>query len=291
MISYETDQRRSVRWTGSNWMEEILTDSGVGVDSSSFTTVTGANVHVMLDAIDNVLEGNLNATATGIVLITDVSSVSGTVGEVLDNLDLITLPSGTDSKFRFSFCVPGQPTAAIKIQLNAVPRGAASSGNLKLNCSYNIFERGSDITPGGFGASIAPITQSITTGDFEKIKLLNFSIPQSEFSLSGSAPFLVNVQIGRDVTVGSNYTSDVSIAQVFVDNVPGGIIGNIAGYTGGNLVVTGDLTVSGNFLLGAVAAPAASGSAGLSGSLVLADDFLYAAVAENSWKRININAF
>jgi hypothetical protein len=293
MITYTTNQRRSLRMNESgNWVEEVLAASGVKVDSSGFTTVTGLDVQELLDNVDNVLDGNLNATATGIVMITDVSTVSGSVGEVLDNIDVVTLPSGLDSSFRFSFCVPAQPTQPVKIQMATIPRGSGVAGTLKLKMSYNLFESGDDATVGGFGASLTPITQSIIASEYEKIKLLNFSIPTSQFSSSGSAPFLVNCKIERDTSVSGNYGADVSIAQMFADNVPGGIIGNIAGYTGGNLVVTGDLTVSGNFILaGSIARPAASGSAGISGSVVIDDDFMYACVADNKWKRINISSF
>ena len=292
MINYTTNQRRSIRMTASgNWMEEVLAASGVAVDTSTFTTVTGLDLQELLNNVDNVLDGNVNATATGIVMITDVSNISGTVGEVLDSLDVLTLPSGSNSEFRFSFCVPAQPTQPVKIQLAAIPR-ASGSGNLKLTMNYNIFEQGVDVTPGSFGAAATPVTQSIASGDFEKIKLINLQIPTAQFSASGSAPFLVNCKITRDVSVSGNYGNNVSIAQIFADNVPGGIIGNVAGYTGGNLLVTGDLTISGNLVLaGSIPAPASGTAIGISGSIVLADDFLYAAVADNSWKRININTF
>lgn len=292
MISYTQGDRRSLKFESGNWMEEVLTASGVKVDSSGFSTVTGTSVAELLNNIDNSLTGLTNITATGIVLISDVSNISGTVGETLENLDVISLPSGSNSQFRFSFTVPAQPTNPVKVQLAVIPRGSGQSGNVKLKMDYNIFEQGVDVTPGDFGSSSIDVTQSIVAGDFEKIKLINLQIPTANFSASGSAPFLVNCRVTRDVSVGGNYARDVSIASIMADNVPGGIIGNVAGYTGGNLLVTGDLTLSGNLVLaGSVAAPASGTATGISGSVVLADDFLYAAVAANSWKRININTF
>lgn len=292
MINYLENQRRSVRWDGSSWQEEVLTDSGVEVDSSGWTTVTGSDAHEMFNSIDNMLQGLDTITPTGIVIITDVSNVSGTTGETIDNLDVITLPSGENSEFRFSFSVPGQPTEPLKVQLSVIPRSNTLSGNLKLTCDYNLFEQGVDVTPGAYAFSTGPVTQSIAAADFEKIKLINFQIPVSDFSTAGSAPFLVNCKIGRDVSVGANYDANVSIAQLIVDNVPGGMVGNVAGYTGGNLSVTGDLTVEGNFILANSILPPASGTdTGISGSIVLSENYLYAAVTDNSWKRININSF
>jgi hypothetical protein len=93
------------------------------------------------------------------------------------------------------------------------------------------------------------------------------------------------------VAVGGNLAADVSVANVFADNVPGGIIGNQAGYIGGNLTVTGDLTVEGLTVLEGGSAPASQTDTGVSGSLVLDDDFIYVAVSTNNWKRTAIKKF
>ena len=292
MINYTENQRRSVKYTTSGWLEEVLTAESVEVASSGWDVLAGDNVAEALESADNVFFGFETVTATGIVIITDVTQISGVTGETLENIDVITLPSGEDSLFRFSFSVPAQPTNPVKIQLGIVPRASGVAGNLGLEADINIFENGSDVTPGDFDVALTPVLQSLVAGDFETLKLINFQIPASEFSTVGSAPFLVNCRIKRDVSVGSNYAGNVSVAQVLADNIPGGVVGNIAGYTGGNLLVTGDLTVEGNFVLAnSIASPTASGDVGVSGSILVGDNFLYAAVSDNLWKRINLNAF
>lgn len=119
---------------------------------------------------------------------------------------------------------------------------------------------------------------------------MNITIPLPNFS-SGTAPFVVDCKFTRDVSVGGNYGHDVSVVQIYADNVPGGATGNQAGYVGGNLEVTGDLTVDGFLILNGGSVPASGTAPGVSGSVVLSDDFLYAAVSTNSWKRSPINSF
>lgn len=294
MITYTSDQRRSVRWDGpsSNWKEEVLAASGVEASATGFTVVAGANVQLQLESIDNVLSGINYSTCSGVIAIDDVANISGTTSETLDNLDLLTLPSGANSAFRFSFGVPAQPTAPVIMRVSAMPRVSGVSGNLKLNLDYNIFEHGaSDLTPGGVYAYSKTATQSLTSGQYEKAQLINIQMETTDFSTQGSAPYIVNCKVTRDVSVGSNYAGNVSIAQLYIDNVPGGSTGNQAGYVGGNLYVSGDLTVSGLAILQGGTPPASGTANGTAGTFIIDNNFLYAAVNANVWKRVALGKF
>lgn len=285
MITYTENQRRSLRYTGNNWQEEVLAASGVAVSEVNFSAISGAEAQAALDSIDNVLAGLTTSTASGIVMIDDVANVSGTTGDTLGNLDVITLPSGaTNSVFRFAFGVPAQPTAPVSLRFACFPRTSGASGNLKLDLAYSIFDQGDDITPPSYSDS-GTATQSFIAGDYELYKLVNIAIPSAKFS-SGIAPFIVSCQVTRNASVSGNYSGDMSLGQLFADNVPGGIIGNQAGYIGGNLEVSGDIRVSGITYLKGGSAPATSGSVSEAGEIVVSDDFLYVSPVANSWKRI-----
>jgi hypothetical protein len=289
MINFTTNQRRSVRWTGSDWVEEVLAASGVEADDSTFTIVSGNNVQELLERVDNELAGIDYSVASGIVMIDDVSNVSGTVGDTLGNLDVINLGDADDSVFRFSFTVPAQPAADVQIRVMYAPR-ANGPANIKLDLDYDIFEQGDDPSGGTLALSKTE-TLSVGAAAQDEIALCNFILPTTEFTAAGAAPYIVTCQITRDVSVASNLADDVSITNIFADNVPGGIIGNQAGYIGGNLTVTGDLTVEGLTVLEGGAVPASGTGTGISGSLVLDDDFIYVAVATNLWKRTAIKKF
>lgn len=291
MIIFNTNQRRSVNWDGSNWQEEVLAASGVEADTLSFSTVSGANVQEVLLAIDNELTGIEYSTSSGILVIDDVSNVSGTLGGTMGNLDVITLGSGSDSSFRFSFSVPAQPAGGIpvKVRMLYAPR-TNGPGNLKFDLNYDIFDQGDDPTSGSFALSETE-TVSVGATDQDEISLVSFDIPATDFSTAGSAPFVVSAKITRDVSVGSNLGGNASVVQLYADNVPGGHAGNAAGYLGGNLTVTGDLTVEGLTVLEGGNVPASGTDTGISGSLVLSNDFIYVAVDTNSWKRAAILGF
>jgi hypothetical protein len=293
MISYTTNQRRSLRYTaGGDWMEEVLAASGVDATATSgFAVVSGSTVQDVLEAIDNVLGGIEYLTTSGILIIDDVANVSGTVGEQLDNLDVITFASGTNNVVRFSFAMPAQPVDPVFLRLACIGRGAAASGNIKYNLEYNIFESGDDVTLAGAYTYSGTATQSFNAADFEKLKTINLTIPTTDFSAAGSAPFIVSCKLTRDVSVGGNYTHNLSLAQIYADNVPGGIVGNQAGYVGGNLIVTGDLTVQDRLILQDTDVPASGTAVGTSGTFLFADDFIYAATATNTWKRTPISNF
>jgi hypothetical protein len=301
MINYTTNQRRALRWDTSvsgnpGWMEEILAASGVAVDASGFHVVSGTEAQQILQSLDNTFNGFNVATASGVITIDDISNVSGAVGEIVDNLDVVTLGSGSNSVVRFSFAVPAQPIDPVNVRLYFIPRGNGS-GNIKYSMDYNIFDQGDNVSPGVFSYTGVVDTYSVTSGSLNKMKLSSFAIPPSNFNASGSAPYLVNCRVTRDVSVSGNFGNDASIVQLYADNIPGGILGQTAGYLGGNLTVDGNLVVQGTTTLSGLAilqggtAPVASGSAGTSGSLVIADDFLYAAVTTNKWKRTALSAF
>jgi len=289
MITYTTNQRRSLRFTGTDWTEEVLSASGSAVDETNFSAISGANVQLALDAIDNVIGGLQVPPASGIVFITDVANVSGVVGGTLQNLDVVTMGSGSASTFRFSFGVPAQPVAPINLRVLVSARGASASGTLSGNLSYNIFDQGDDLTNGAYTYTQS-VSQSLNAGDFEKLKVINIPLTLSNFS-SGSAPFIVDCSFTRVVSGGGNYTNDVSVVGLYADNVPGGLTGNTAGYIGGNLDVTGDLTVSGLLIVQGGSAPASGTAPGVSGTLIISDDFIYTAVSANSWKRTPLGIF
>lgn len=290
MISYSTNQRRSLRWDGSAWQEEVLAASGVEVDDANFTAITGTDVQVALDAIDNVLEGLTATPASGVIMIDDVAQVSGISTGTLANLDVITMPSGSDSAFKFSFSVPAQPVDPVFVRLVFSPATSGASGTFSGTLDYNLFDVNDDLTPGSAYAYSSAVSQSIVSGDFEKMKILNVPIALANFS-SGSAPFVVDCKFTRDTSVGGNYAGTIAMVQLYADNIPGATTGNQAGYVGGNLVVTGDLTVEGLTVLQGGTPPASGTDVGISGSLVLDDNFIYVATTTNTWKRTAISSF
>jgi len=289
MIVYTANQRRSVRWDGSDWHEEVLVASGSEVYEVDFDVISGSNVQETLQVIDNVLEGLTTFTASGIVFIDSVANVSGVTEGTLGDLDSLEFPDSDDGVVRFSFGVPAQPTNPVAIRLVYAPLGS-SSGTFKADLAYTIFDQGDDLTPGSYSQS-GTASAALVAGDNEQMQLLNFNIPTVQFSATGSAPFIVSAEVTRDTSVGGNYGDSISVVQVYADNVPGGIIGNIAGYTGGNLEVTGNLTVTGLTALQGGAVPASASDTGISGSIVFADDFLYVATSTNTWKRVAIAEF
>ena len=291
MIIFTTNQRRSVRFDGADWQEEVLAASGVEADTASFSTVSGVDVQEVLLAIDNELTGINYSTSSGILVIDDVSNISGTVGGTMGNLDVIDMGDASDSSFRFSFSVPAQPAGGIPVKVRVLYAARANGpANLKFDLNYDLFDQGQDPTTGSFASSKTE-TVSVGASEADEIKLVTFDIPTTEFSSAGSAPFIVSAKITRDVSVGSNLADDVSVVQLYADNIPGGHAGNAAGYIGGNLTVTGDLTVEGLTVLEGGAVPASAGDTGVSGSLVLDDDFIYIATGSNTWKRVPISNF
>lgn len=291
MITYSANQRRSLRFTGSDWVEEVLAASGVEVDQTNFEAISGAEVQAALDSIDNALAGITYSTTSGVVAIDDVVNVSGVTSESVGDLEVITLASGSNSSVKFAFTVPAQPAQPVILRLACIGRSAAVSGNVKFDLEYNLFDSGEDVTPATAFAYSGTATQSFVAADNETVKLVNISIPTANFSDAGSAPFIASCKLTRDVSVANNYAANISVAQIYADNVPGGIIGNQAGYVGGNLEVTGDLRVQNHLILQDAVIPASGTDTGEAGTLVIDDDFIYAATGTNSWKRVPISQF
>jgi len=290
MITFSTNQRRSVRWDGSSWREEVLAASGVEVSTDGFLTISGAEVQAVLQAIDNELTGIDYSTSSGTIHIEDVSNVSGTVGGTMGNLDTVDLEDAADSSFRFSFTVPAQPAGAAPVKVRVLLAARGETGNVKLDLDYDIFDPSDDPTAGAFALS-KTVTEVVGVGDTDIIKLITFDLPASEFSTAGSAPYVVSCRLKRDTAVGGNVAADVSVIKLYADNVPGAHTGNTAGYIGGNLTVDGSLTVEGLAVLEGGLVPASATDVGISGSLVLDDDFIYIAVGTNQWKRVAISQF
>jgi hypothetical protein len=289
MVEFTTNQRRVTRWDGSDWQEEVLSSSGVEVDDSSWVVLSGADAQEALTSADTVLSGIDYSTASGVVSINDAVNVSGTTAGTIGDLDVITMADDADSAFRFSFSVGAQPVDPVHVRILYAPTGAASSGSVKLDLDYNLFDRGDALDPGSYTFSKTN-TDSLVAGDFEELRMASLTIPASEFS-SAAAPIIVSAQVTRDTAVGGNYADDISVVAIYADNVPGGVAGNTAGYIGGNLTVDGDLTVEGNLVLEGGTVPASGTALGVSGSLVIADDYIYAAVSTNLWKRSSLANF
>jgi hypothetical protein len=294
MILYTTNQRYSRRYTGSTWVEEVLCASGVAVDNSNFHVISGATAQLALQAIDNTLSGTAYSTASGCVFIEEAANVSGVTSSTLGNLDAIIMPSGSsNSAFRFSFGVPAQPVSPVYLRTMFATVQAAA-GNVKLNLDYSIFDQnsGSNVLSGTvYNAATITASATLTSGNSIQMHLLNFQVPVAAFTVTGSAPYIFSGQITRDASVASNVVADVAVVKVYADNIPGAMAGNTAGYVGGNLEVTGNLTVDGVTVLPYNTAPASASGTGTSGSLILSDPFIYVATATNTWKRVPVNSF
>lgn len=289
MTNFTAGQTSSSFWDGTNWQERPLTTQSVE-NTTIFNTFSGNNANQLFQALDVALSG-ITPTASGAVPIEEVVNVSGMIQETLDTLSVITLASGSNSAFRFSFSCPARPLAPVHIRLACIPRGTSVSGNVKLNFDYNLFKDGDDSTVGGTYAFSSSVTQSLVSSDFERIKLINLQIPTADFNTAGTAPYIVSCRITRDITVAGNYPSNFSIANMYADNVPGGLIGTMAGYIGGNLPVTGDLQVGGRLVISGGIIPTSGTAPGVSGTMVFDDDFFYCCVATNLWKRNSLNTF
>jgi hypothetical protein len=291
MINFTTNQRRASRWDGNDWYEEVLAASGVETSTGSFSTVSGAEAQTLFEAIDNELTGIEYSTASGTYQIDEVVGLSGVLTGSMGNLSVLTMGDGSDSNIGFSFSVPAQPTgtAPVKVRMLYAAR-ADGPANLKFDLNYDLFDQGQDPTSGGYGTALTE-TVSVGASDQDIIKMVTFDIPITEFTSSGSAPYIVSAKINRDVGVASNLADDVSIIQLYADNIPGAHTGNAAGYLGGNLTVDGDLTVEGQLVLEGGSVPASGTAAGTSGTVVLDDDFMYVAVGTNNWKRSPLAAF
>jgi hypothetical protein len=296
MITFSTNQRRSVNWNGSNWVEEVLAASGVGYEYQlgEAIVLSGAvNAQQALVKLEDLFESysNLNSTTTGIEFIDEVVNVSGITQETIDSaIDVFTFASGSESILRFSAIIPDAPDSApLWIRLNTVAR-AAASGYVQYEVKYNIFAANADVTPGSsVYANTDNIYQYYTASDLDTIKLVNIEVPNSLFT--GSSPHLLVCQISRKTSVANNYNNNVSVTDIWLDNVKGSLMPNKAGYTGGALTINGTLEVTGDLILTNQTVPTSATDTGTAGSIVVADDFLYVATATNTWKRIPLSWF
>lgn len=303
MVTYNTGQVRATYWTGTKWQENVLGASGVEVDNTNLIAVTGSTVQALLDAIDNTLSGIEYSTASGMVEISDVANVSGVSAGTLGNLDVLDMPNSANSAFRFSFTVGAQPANGTPVHIRVLYaiRGA-SAGNLKLNLEYNLRDSGDDLAGTSF-AGLKSETLPVPSGSTDDLRLLSFAVSGSEFATAGSAPFIFDGKITRDVSVDSNVAHNCSIVALYADNIPGAVMGNTAGYIGGNLHVTGnllvdgdttvaeDLIVSGTTIIAGGSVPASGTAAGVQGSIVVAGNFLYVATGTNTWRRVSLANF
>lgn len=286
MISFTTNQRRIVRWDGSNWMEEVASASGIEISTDGFVQLSGSTVQDALGNVDTLFQGLDYSAASGVILIDEVTSVTGVSGSSLGNLATVAMPSGNNSAVRFSFTIPAQPTAvAPKMRFLVAPR-AAVSGNVQFDLEYNVFDQNDSLSASAFTYSGSDIS-SYLVGDQDKLKLVSIEIPLSRFS-GVAAPIIFSAKLTRNTSVGSNYAGDLDLVSVNADNIPGGVAGNSAGYLGGNLLVDGNLTVSGTTYLQGGSVPASGTAAGTQGAVVISSNYVYFCTATNTWKRVSI---
>ena len=291
MITYLENQRRSLRFTNEGWMEEVLAASGVESDTTEFSLVAGDDVQQALESVDNVLAGLDVSTASGVLVISDVANVENVTQSGVGTLDAVSMPHNVDSAFKFSFAVPAQPVSPVHIRL-LYAGGAEVSGQVGIKLEYDIFDQSSDLTPAvNYDLSSGDLEFSVADTDFESLKIYNFSIPAATFAAAGSAPYIVTAKVTRDSSVASNYEGALNVVGLYADNIPGAATGNEAGYIGGNLNVTGDLSVDGHTVLQFGNEPATAGDTGVQGRIAFADNFLYVAVDENTWKRVSLSSF
>lgn len=288
MVIFTENQRYAQRFFNGSWQEEVLSASGVAFDDADAVILAGnANVQEALDSLDNQLGGLSALPASGAVEIDEVVNVSGVTSSSIGGIETIRFTDTGDPTGGFSFTAFAQPVDPVTVKVLYAPSETASSGTAMFIMEYNIFDQGSDLTPATqFPNSITGST-ALSTSDFEELKQLNFPIPTSEFALVGSAPFIVNARLKRDTSGGDTYGSDLDVLKLYADGIPGASAGTSPGYTGGNLSVTGDLTVENHLIYqqSGVAVPADSSATGISGCLAYDDNFLYICIGTNTWRR------
>jgi hypothetical protein len=204
-----------------DFIEDILTCEDINaVSTSGNQTISGIKTFINSITLQSDLNVsgsvNLASSALGVVLIPDISNVSGTTVEVFHNLDVVNFYNTANSAVRFPFCVPVLPSQPLNLQLTVIPRTNGQSGNLKFNAEYNIFGAGVSVNTDNYG-TLKTTTQSLVVGDYEKVKNISLTIPYSEFTSSGTSPFLVNCKLTRDVSVSGNYAGTASITQIFLE--------------------------------------------------------------------------
>lgn len=246
MTNYPPNTRIIEKWTGNDWEQEKLTSSGVEC-LTPFTTVSGTTVDDILKALDLQIGGISNPSTSGVQPIGEVVNVSGVVSEVLDTSQVITLTNTDNAVFLCSFLCPSMPLQTVNFKLGFTPRNTSASGFFKVDLEYSIFSIGDDLTLGGLYMFNQTVTVPLQTSDGETYKVLGVPMPAADFSGVGSAPYAVNCRVTRDNSVMDSYADLISVLNVFVDNIPGGMTGassvtSVFGRDGDVVAVSGDYT-------------------------------------------------
>jgi len=292
MVSFSNNQRYSQKWLNGSFIEEVLAASGVDYDNSGQVVTSGSSdVQDAIEALDSSLAGLTSPPASGAVNIDEVVNVSGVSASSLGNIETIQFGSTNDPTAGFSFTVFAQPVDEVTVKTVYAITTDSQNGTVAYRLEYNIFDQGDDLTPATEFPETLSGTSAVTSGNFEQMRQFNFAIPLAKFTAAGTAPFVVNARLVRDSSADS-FSGDVDILKVYADGIPGASSGTSPGYTGGNLTVTGDLTVENALIYeaGGVSVPNASGDAGTTGTLVYDDNYLYIKIAAR-WVRVEITSF
>lgn len=287
MVNFTNNQRYAQRFFSGSWVEEVLSASGVEYDASGASILAGqTEVQGALDALDSTLDGLTSPPASGAVNIDEVVSVSGVTSSSLGNIESIQFDSSGDPTAGFSFTTFAQPVDPVTVKVLYAPT-TASGGTAQFVLDYNIFDQGDDLTPASEFPNSITGSSALVSGNFEQLRQFNFSIPVGQFSAAGTAPFIVNARLKRDTSGGDSFNGTIDVLKIYADGIPGASAGTDPGYTGGNLNITGDLTVENHLIyqqLG-VAVPADSSATGTSGCIAYDDNYLYICIATDTWRR------
>jgi len=292
MVSFSNNQRYSQKWLNGSFIEEVLAASGVEYDDDGQAVTSGAtDVQGAIELLDSTLDALTSPPASGAVNIDEVVNVSGVSASSLGNIETIQFGPDNDPTAGFSFTVFAQPVDEVTVKVIYAITTDDENGTVDFDLEYNIFDQGDDLTPASEFPNSLSASSAVTSGNFEEMRQLNFPIPVAQFSAAGSAPFVVNARLVRD-SANDSFDGNVDILKVYADGIPGASAGTSPGYTGGNLTVTGDLTVENAFIYEAsgVAVPASSADGGTTGTIVYDDNFLYIKIASR-WIRVEIASF
>ena len=292
MINFTNNQRYSQRFFNGDWFEEVLAASGTAFDDTGTVVLSGqTEVQGALEALDDALNNLTSPPASGALQIDEVANVSGLSNDFVGSMESIKYPSTNDPTGGFSFTTFASPVDPVTIKMLYAPTTTGQTGTTQFVLEYNIFDQGDDLTPASeFPFSITGST-ALVPGDFEEMKQLNFAIPNAQFS--GSAPYIVNARLKRNTSGADTFNGDIEVIKVYADGVPGASAGSSPGYTGGNLSVTGDLTIENHLIYQqmGVTVPANSSSAGISGCIAYDNDYVYVCIATNTWRRSDHASF
>lgn len=292
MVNFTNNQRYSQKYLSGSWIEEVLAASGVEYDGSNAALISGADdVQQALDTLDSTLDGLTSPPASGAVNIDEVVNVSGVTSSSLGNIESITFGSSNSPTAGFSFTTFAQPVDPVTVKIIYSPTTSGQTGQTAFALEYNIFDQGDDLTPASEFPNTVSGTSGLVPSDYEEMRQLNFVIPAAQFSAAGTAPFIVNARLKRD-SDNDTFNGDIDVLKVYADGIPGASAGTFQGYTGGNLTVTGDLTVENHLIYeaGGVAVPGSGSAAGTDGCIVYDDNYLYIKLSAG-WRRVAIADF